>query len=139
MTPKHFLSKIKLLKLDAPITKKFEFELNQIGMWNYEVELKKKHKNNQKDHWLGWISEQDGPGFYNRKNWEGTTAKSIYNRIVCPPMLLWLGEAAGIPGKKILSAKREALSANKSFPSQCAAIRRIIPWEIVEEFLINKK
>ena len=81
---------------------------------------------------MGWLSEYSGPGYYNRKDTEVSMAKRVYSRINCPPMLIWLAEASGIQSKQIKQATQAALNAKKSFPSQCSAIRQIIPWEDVE-------
>jgi hypothetical protein len=32
----------------------------------------------------------------------------------------------------VAQAKRAALSARQHFPAQCAAIRKVIPWEMIE-------
>jgi hypothetical protein len=47
-------------------------------------------------------------------------------------MVLWLGEASGIPKGKVAAAKRAALSARPHLPAKSAAIRKIIPWELIE-------
>jgi hypothetical protein len=47
-----------------------------------------------KDHWLGWLSEYDGPGYYGRESWD-VNAKTVYQRLNCGPMIVWLNEAAG--------------------------------------------
>jgi hypothetical protein len=47
-------------------------------------------------------------------------------------MVLWLGEASGIPKAKVAAAKRAAMSASSNLPAKSAAIRRIIPWEMIE-------
>jgi hypothetical protein len=58
----------------------------------------------QKEHWLGWLREYDGPGAYSRQNAD-RSAELVYNHIVCPPMVLWLGEASGVPKSKVAEAK----------------------------------
>ena len=46
-----------------------------------------------KRHWVGWLEEYDGPGFYNRKRPSADRdAQFIYNHLHCPPMLCWLAE-----------------------------------------------
>jgi hypothetical protein len=57
----------------------------------------------QKEHWLGWLSEYDGPGYYGRKN-PDRSAEFVYNHINCAPMVLWLGEASGISIAKLRAA-----------------------------------
>jgi hypothetical protein len=60
---------------------------------------------------------------------------TIIVRLVCPPMVLWLGEASGVQKLKVLKAKRAALSAGASLPALSGAIRKIIPWEEIESRL----
>jgi len=48
----------------------------------------------QKEHWLGWLHEYDGPGAYGRIPGKQRDAKFAYNHIVEPKMLLWLIEAS---------------------------------------------
>jgi hypothetical protein len=127
MTPRALAQKLAGLPAILPQTREFERALvNQgtrksNGVWY----------RSQKEHWLGWLSGYDGPGAYGRENW-ARNAKFIYNHIVCPPMVLWLGEATGIAKSKITTAKHAALSAGPNLPSQCAAIRGVIPWDTIE-------
>jgi len=80
MTPQQLLKKIKKLNSKSTLTNKFVTELLAIKMWDYEKEAKKTYGGtDQQAHWIGWLSEYNGPGFYNRKNWEGITAKKVYN------------------------------------------------------------
>jgi hypothetical protein len=89
----------------------------------------------QKEHWLVWLAQYDGPGAYNRKNWRGRSAEFVYNHIGNPVMLLWLAEVAGVPKAKLLTAKRAALSARLHRASHCGVLRKIIPWQIIEHRL----
>jgi hypothetical protein len=88
----------------------------------------------QKQHWLGWLGEYDGPGFYGRSRWD-RSAKFVYNHIQCPPMLLWLAEASGLPRARLLRAKAAALSAGDHHGPSTAAIRSLLPWDVVEQSL----
>jgi hypothetical protein len=83
------------------------------------------------NHWLGWLKGYSGKGYYNRKNWH-RSAEFVYNHINCPPMVLWLGETSGIQKRKVLEARRAALSTAPSLPALSAAIRKVIPWEMIE-------
>jgi hypothetical protein len=85
----------------------------------------------QKEHWLGWLREYGGPGFYGRKNWH-RSAEFVYNHICCPPMVLWLGDASGVPKATVASAKEAALRTSPNLSAQCAAIRLKIPWSVIE-------
>ena len=127
MTPQKLAAHIRKLRKRAPITASFERILARRGIWsNSSVWY-----STQKDHWLGWLSEYGGPGYYGRKN-SRRSAEYAYNHIVCPPMVLWLGEASGIPKAKVAAAKRAALSARPHLPAKSAAIRTFIPWEMIE-------
>src|ERR1700730_18668119 len=106
MTPKSLRTKISKLRIAAPVTQSYgpaviarEISSNK-HVWY----------SSQKEHWMGWLSEYDGPGAYGRKSWTGRTAEFVYNHINCPPMLLWLAGAVGVPKKNLLAAKRTALS-----------------------------
>jgi hypothetical protein len=47
-------------------------------------------------------------------------------------MLLWLAEASGIPKATVVNAKKSALGSSDYLAAQCAAIRKIIPWKMIE-------
>ena len=88
----------------------------------------------QKQHWLGWLAEYDGPGFYSRSRWD-RPAQFVYNHIQCPPMLLWLAEASGLPRGRLLRANKAALAAGDHHGPSTAAVRSLLPWEAVEQRL----
>jgi hypothetical protein len=127
MSPRTLAAKIRNLSARPRITTQFERILRNRGLWNRNGVW----YTSQKEHWLGWLSQYDGPGYYKRKN-HNHQADFAYNHINCPPMVLWLGEASGIPKAKILAAKKAALSASPALPAQSAAIRKVIPWELIE-------
>ena len=133
MTPRGLRRKLQLLKDRPPITTAFEQALTKQGAWSFEKVWYK----SQKEHWLGWLSEYDGPGFYGRKT-GSRSAEYAYNHIVCPPMVLWLSEASGVDKSLVIAAKRAALKAAASLPSKSAAIRKVVPWAIIEAALNSK-
>jgi hypothetical protein len=47
-------------------------------------------------------------------------------------MILWLAEAAGVPTATIVKAKQAALATGPFLAAQSAAIRKIIPWGLIE-------
>ena len=133
MTPRGLRRKLQLLKDRPPITTAFEQALTKQGAWSSEKVWYK----SQKEHWLGWLSEYDGPGFYGRKTgWR--SAEYAYNHIVCPPMVLWLSEASGVDKSLVTAAKRAAFKAAASLPSKSAAIRKVVPWATIEAALNSK-
>jgi hypothetical protein len=77
-----------------------------------------------KEHWIGWLEEYDGPGYYNRRHPSAhRDAAFVYNHLHCPPMLSWVAEHAQVPAKVL----REACTAagpefNK--PRGAAAFRK---------------
>lgn len=127
MSPTTLARLLQSLPERPPITTEFECLLqirrrwSRTGVWY----------GSQKEHWRGWLRGYRGPGFYKRKKWD-RPAEFAYTHLLCPPMVLWLGEASGVPKRKVKLAMRAALSASSSLPAQCAAIRKVIPWELVE-------
>lgn len=135
MSPRELRRKIQKLKAQPPITKAFERALDRQGTWSEKGVWYK----SQKEHWLGWLSEYDGPGYYGRDTKRRRSAEFAYNHIVCPPMVLWLGEAAGVPRPFVMKAKRLALAARRSLPSKSSAIRGVVPWAMIESKLSKRK
>ena len=127
MTPQQLSRKIRLMPERPPITTGFERALDKVGIWS----LRKFKYASQKEHWLKWLAEYDGPGYYGRKK-RHQSAEFAYNHIVCSPMVLWLGEASGVQKSKVLEGKRAALSSSPQLQAQSAAIRKVIPWEMIE-------
>lgn len=89
----------------------------QLGVW-YTT---------QKQHWLGWLGEYGGPGAYGRISGQNRDAKFVYNHVVCPEMLLWLIEAAGVR-RELVDAARAACQAGTTQMQKSGAIRRHVPW-----------
>jgi hypothetical protein len=135
MTPRSLSRKISGLRTKAPITASYARALTRLGIWSDEGVW----YGTQKEHWLGWLSQYDGPGAYGRKTWSGRSAEFVYNHINCPPMLLWLAEAAGVSKRNVLAAKRSALSARRIRGTHCAVIRRAIPWPMIGERLSRSR
>jgi len=52
-------------------------------------------------------------------------------------MVLWLGEASGVSSGLVRKAEQAALHAKPSLSAQAAAIRRVIPWGLIEDRLVN--
>ena len=126
MSPQALRRKILKLEVKAPITEKLQAEFasrksRKLDAWY----------SSQKEHWLGWLKEYDGPGYYGRENWD-VEAKTVFNRVVNPCMVLWLGEACGLPRKQVQAAAAAALAAEDRMAAQSGAIRKVIPWADIE-------
>jgi hypothetical protein len=129
MQKQKLLDYIKNLDPDVPLHKKLEHEL-QVG-----VGFGSAWYSSQKEHWIRWLSEYDTAGVYGRQVRPDRDSRYIYNRIMCPPMLFWLAEAAGVP-KTDLEYAFDAVIAAKPNPAiRCAALRKEITWGDVEHCL----
>lgn len=86
------------------------------------------HFPDQRAHWHGWL------GMHRER---GTpTAARVYNQLASPPMLLWLAEAAGIPGDKVRKAGMDG-QREKRRHRQCKVIRSHIPWPSIWKLISN--
>jgi hypothetical protein len=91
----------------------------------------------QKEHWFGWLREYDGPGAYGRKPAPNRDARFAYNHIVCPEMLLWLIEAAGVKQTLVVAAQNAAATGT-TMMQRSGAIRKHVPWAEVRTALWGK-
>lgn len=132
MTPRQLLRRVQRLDVDAPVAELLDRQLAKRG------ERFQAGYDSQKDHWLGWLREYDGPGYYGRETW-ARNAAFVYQHIQCAPMLLWLAEAAGIARPLLQAARDAVLSAAPRNAARCRALREIIPWVEVETALRGKR
>lgn len=86
----------------------------------------------QKEHMVRWMSEIARPGVYGRTT-RGRNARAGYNSLRCAPALLWIAEALGEDPVVVQRAISAAKTAPPNPGSQCAAVRRTIPWERLED------
>lgn len=84
----------------------------------------------QQEHVTAWLDEIDGPGAYRRVT-RGLGARHAYNHFQCAPGLLWIAEALGEDPEVVQEAAQSAGGVGRP-ASQCAAIRRFIPWSRIE-------
>jgi hypothetical protein len=127
MTPKGLHAHIERLSPYGPVTRSLERRISGGGMtvvWYA----------NQREHLLGWLAEYDGPGAYGRSN-PNRSAEFVYNHFQCAPGLLWLAEAAGVPRFALLKAKNAVLASRENSASQAGALRRVLPWPLIEALL----
>ena len=129
MTPDQLRRRISKLSERQPLTIRLEKSLATADPFRRPSWYR-----SQKEHWLGWLREYDGPGYYGRRDW-GRSAEFVYNHVVCPPMVLWLGEGAGVPSRVVAAAADAALAAGPVQGSRSASIRRVISWAMIESHL----
>lgn len=129
MSPRELRRLIARLSANQPLSSAFEREL-------CDKTLRKTRPwySTQKEHWLGWLDEYEGPGAYGRLNWN-RTARFVYNHVACPPMLAWLAEAVGLPPHRVRCAIAAAERAGDASGSQSSAFRRIVDWDEIEQSL----
>jgi hypothetical protein len=102
------------------------------------------HSISHKEHWLGWLADYDGPGYYGRRvPKEPRSMRFIYGHINCAPMLLWLAEAAGLPKQQLRLAdhalrRLTARGVSDSNPKAAVAVRAILPWPDVCAALVER-
>jgi hypothetical protein len=129
MTPDQLRRRISKFRDHQPLTIRLERSFATTGPFGRPPWYR-----SQKEHWLAWLREYDGPGYYGRRDW-GRSAEFVYNHVVCPPMVLWLGEAAGVPSRVVAAAAEAALAALPVQGSRSARIRRVISWAMIESHL----
>lgn len=87
----------------------------------------------QREHVVGWLRELDGPGAYGRTT-RGLSARHFWQHFQCAPGLLWVAEALG-EDPDLVQAAADAAGGRGRAAAQCAAIRRVIPWERTAELI----
>jgi hypothetical protein len=137
-TPQQLRCIIAQLSPASPATDRFTaLWRGQRGSRNVQQEQKKVWYCTQHEHWLGWLREYDGSGFYGRQKFD-RSAEFVYNHIYNPQMLIYLAEAAGISKARVQAATRSGLACS-TMPAMSSAIRREIPWPMVEAALLQGK
>lgn len=85
-----FVQIIEGLSEHAPMAHEFEQHL-QRGAWLGDAAPR-----SQKAHWLGWLSTYNATSAYRFNKGTVRTARVLYQRVTCAPMLFWLAEASGL-------------------------------------------
>lgn len=116
ITVKALIAAIRLLRPDTPVKNSKKWYLTQ------------------KEHWLGWLTEYNGPGAYGRQTGLQRDAKYAYNHIVEPEMLLYLASASGVDSV-LVAAANHAFTERTTLMQASGAIRKIIPWETIAKAL----
>jgi len=124
---------IKALPADTPMYRDLETQLGE------GVGFGKAWYGSQKEHWLGWLREYQGPGAYGRQTVKRRDALYVYNHGQCAPMLFWLAEALELPAPQLAAAYAAVIQAPNRGASQCGALRKVIAWPEIETALASRK
>lgn len=92
----------------------------------------------QKEHWLGWLKNYDGPGAYGRQPGRQHDARYVYNHVVNPYMLLYLIKVLDMPAE-IVAAAQAACERGKTLMEKSGLIRKIVPWSAVHAAIEKRK
>jgi hypothetical protein len=92
----------------------------------------------QKEHWLGWLGEYNGPGAYGRDTSKRRDARYASNHIVNWQMLEWLIRAAGADAATV-KAVHVASEHGTRLQEKAAATRRVVPWEAIAQMLWGER
>jgi hypothetical protein len=99
--------------------------------------LSKGGYDSHKDHWIGWLEEYDGPGYYGRSDWK-VDARTVYQRLNNGRMIVWLNEAAGERPALIKATIKEMnLRGNGRKQTEAKIARAHHPWECIAELLFK--
>ena len=138
-SPGQLRQAIAKLSPKSPVTKRFSRSWQRISRKaGGQSEQATVWYGTQREHWLGWLKDYGGPGYYKRKD-PKRSAEFVYNHIVNPQMLIYLAEASRVSRVLLMKAEKAALTKARSGSSMSAvsaAIRRVIPWRAVEEALV---
>jgi len=133
MNPATLREYIKTLPADTPLHRELEHRLGEgVGYRNAWY-------SSQKEHWLGWLGEYNGPGAYGRLTAKRRDAQYAYNHGQCAPMLFWLAEALELPAPQLAAAYAAVTDAPRRGASQCGAFRKVIAWPNIEAALASRK
>lgn len=86
---------------------------------------------------LGWLDEYGSPGYYTRKGLNHD-AKFAYNHLQNVRWVLLMAQAAGTPEFALRKARTAARRAPRGAGSKAAAVREVLPWEMVAALLCAK-
>jgi len=87
-----------------------------------------------KKKWIGWLSDYDKPGPFDRRAGEKHSAKFAYNHIAYPEMLLWLIKAVGFDDDLVKLAESDCNNV-ANMHQKVASIRKRVTWEMLEQQL----
>jgi len=87
----------------------------------------------QKEHMTRWFGDQNGrgSGAFTRKK-PNTSARTTYNRLLCPAAFMWMAEALG-EDPAVVSAAADAARDEPNARKRRGLLRRHLPWERISQ------
>lgn len=114
-----FVRVLERLEQHLPISDQYELDRPQkTGAW----------WSSQQEHMVRWFGNQDslGSGAFTREV-ANTSAKTTYNRLLCPAAFVWMAEALGEePG--VVQAAADAARDEPNPRKRPGLLRRHLPW-----------
>lgn len=87
----------------------------------------------QKEHMIRWFGSQNsrGSGAYSRAT-PNTSARTTYNRLLCPAAFVWMAEALG-ENPVVVQAAADAARSEPSARRRPGLLRKHLPWPRIVE------
>lgn len=90
----------------------------------------------QRDHWLGWLVVQECTARKAGLDPASRSARIVWQRLNCSPMMFWLAETAGVNPDSLYRASQAAVAAAHINPKDGAPhgkmMREHLPWDVVD-------
>ncbi|WP_403025576.1 hypothetical protein [Salinibacterium sp. GXW1014] len=114
-----FVRVLRRLEPHLPISDAYERDRPQLkGAW----------WSSQQEHMTGWFNSQDsrGSGAFTRKA-PNTSARTTYNRLLCPAAFVWMAEALG-EDPAVVQAAADAARNEPNARKRPGLLRKHLPW-----------
>ena len=98
--------------------------------------LAKGSYSSHKEHWMRWLQEYDGEGFYGRSTWN-VDARTVYQRLNNGHIIVWLNEAAGESPVLIRVTIAAMLRGGPHKATMAGIARDHHPWERAASLLFK--
>src|SRR5260370_1381280 len=90
-----------------------------------------------RDHWIGWLKEDNGPGYYGRRHWD-RDARFVYQHLCFGPMIVCLNEPAGEEPALMKRTMRAMQRGEQSKQTKARSARSLLPWERAASLLFKR-
>jgi len=124
-----FVRVLKTLEPHLPISDQYELDQPQLrGAW----------WSSQQQHIVSWFGTQDslGSGAFSRQN-ANTSARTTYNRLLCPAAFVWMAEALG-EDSAVVEVAADAARVELNARKRPGLLRSHLPWDRVAELVRAK-